>query len=320
MWDEHKIYTIRVEKFDDFIKCLECFGSIWLFRGHTDAEWSLSTSLERAYKDYYKETEKNLEQSSSEVYKQFMKLVLPRLEYENEIAAIKKYQRLANLQEPQYIVEILARMQHYGTPTRLLDVTPSFLLALFFAFDGYSEKDRAVWAFRKPFFYDTSELAKHNKCVSFDDPENGAEKYEILLSNKESLYEACLRETENYFYSEEPHTSSTKKVILPLQVMGNNPRLIAQNGEFLCPSTLDTFENHLLSVLGINKTEYDESTTKVLDLNDVFGDKFPSATVIKMVFPIAFRHEAEKLLTAANLSARSVYPDEIGLAKSIRYW
>ena len=70
----------------------------------------------------------------------------------------------------------------------------------------------------------------------------------------------------------------------------------------------------------MNKTEYDESTTKILDLNDVFGDNFRSATVIKMVFPIAFRREAEKLLTAANLSASSVYPDEIGLAQSIRYW
>ena len=320
MIDNPQIYCTSVNNFNDFSRCLSFFNENWLFRGHADAQWSLSTSLERSYDDYYKEFTKELEQHSPRVYARIKELTLHRLRYEDEFAAAKKYQRLAHLSESKYIVETLARMQHYGAPTRLLDVTPSFLLALFFAFDGYSEKDRAVWAFRKPFFYDTSELAKHNECVNFDDPENGAEKYEILLSNKESLYEACLRETENYFYSEEHHTSSTKKVILPLQVMGNNPRLIAQNGEFLCPSTLDTFENHLLSVLGINKTEYDESTTKVLDLNDVFDDKFPSATVIKMVFPIAFRREAEKLLTAANLSARSVYPDEIGLAKSIRYW
>ena len=320
MIDNPQIYCTSVNNFNDFSRCLSFFNENWLFRGHADAQWSLSTSLERSYDDYYKEFTKELEQHSPRVYARIKELTLHHLRYEDEFAAAKKYQRLAHLSEPKYIVETLARMQHYGAPTRLLDVTPSFLLALFFAFDGYSEKDRAVWAFRKPFFYDTSELAKHNECVNFDDPENGAEKYEILLSNKESLYEACLRETENYFYSEEHHTSSTKKVILPLQVMGNNPRLIAQNGEFLCPSTLDTFENHLQAVLRINKTEYDESTTKILDLNDVFGDKFSSVTVIKIVFPISFRHEAEKLLTAANLSACSVYPDEIGLAKSIRYW
>jgi len=320
MWHKHKIYTIRVENFNDFSECLECFGSIWLFRGQANADWGLSTSFERAYSNYCKEQGAEPLWDSQRQYSDIKHWCIHRLEYSEEFAAIKKYQRFAHLPEPKYIVETLARMQHYGAPTRLLDVTPSFLLALFFAFDGYSEKDRAVWAFRKPFFYNTSELAGHNQCFDADDPEDGIEKYESLLSNKESLYEACLRETENYFHSEKPYTPSTKKVILPLQVMGNNPRLIAQNGQFLCPSTLDTFENHLLSVFGINKTDYDESTTKVLDLNDVFGDKFPSATVIKMVFPIAFRREAEKLLTAANLSARSVYPDEIGLAKSIRYW
>ena len=64
MWDEHKIYTIRVEKFDDFIECLECFGSIWLFRGQADADWGLSTSLERAYSNYCFRNRRRLEISA----------------------------------------------------------------------------------------------------------------------------------------------------------------------------------------------------------------------------------------------------------------
>ena len=44
------------------------------------------------------------------------------------------------------------------------------------------------------------------------------------------------------------------------------------------------------------------------------------AAVIKLVFPVKIRHLAKRLFNAANISYQSIYPDEIGIAKSIKYW
>ena len=49
-------------------------------------------------------------------------------------------------------------------------------------------------------------------------------------------------------------------------------------------------------------------------------DKLNDAVVIKLIIPAGIRHLADRLLNAANISYRSIYPDEIGIAKSIKYW
>ena len=64
MIDNPQIYCTSVNNFNDFSRCLSFFNENWLFRGHADAQWSLSTSLERSYDDYYKEFTKELEQHS----------------------------------------------------------------------------------------------------------------------------------------------------------------------------------------------------------------------------------------------------------------
>ena len=45
-----------------------------------------------------------------------------------------------------------------------------------------------------------------------------------------------------------------------------------------------------------------------------------NAAIVKLVFPAKIHHLAERLFNAANISYQSIYPDEIGIAKSIKYW
>src|SRR5881227_953261 len=59
-------------------------------------------------------------------------------------------------------LEWLALMQHYGAPTRLLDFTESFWIALYFAFED-AEEDCAVVAL------DRSSLAKKNAAFNYND-------------------------------------------------------------------------------------------------------------------------------------------------------
>ena len=59
------------------------------------------------------------------------------------------------------------------------------------------------------------------------------------------------------------------------------------------------------------------SRTKIKNFNQF---DLMNAAVVKLVFPAKIRHLAERLFNAANISYQSIYPDEIGIAKSIKYW
>jgi hypothetical protein len=88
----------------------------WLFRGHRCPEWKLETSLERA---------------SS-------RCGVNQIEYERAIwGEFRRHAHsyLTRVPADSCTVEWLALMQHHGAPTRLLDFTQSFWIALFFAFE-----------------------------------------------------------------------------------------------------------------------------------------------------------------------------------------
>ena len=98
----------------------------WLFRGHRCTTWRLETSLERAAR----------------------RCGVPQADYERSVW--REFRRHAHAYLPRVplesnTLEWLALMQHYGAPTRLLDFTESFWIALYFAFED-AEEDCAVVA------------------------------------------------------------------------------------------------------------------------------------------------------------------------------
>ncbi len=116
---------------DAFLEAVSPLSSGWCFRGHKDASWGLETTLERVFPKgrWDPEVASTCERASLEWFRSRMphyvsKDVLPD-------------SRLA----------WLATMQHHGVPTRLLDVTFSPLVALFFALPAPSQPvDFSVWA------------------------------------------------------------------------------------------------------------------------------------------------------------------------------
>jgi FRG domain len=98
----------------------------WFFRGHRCPEWKLETSLERASR----------------------RLGVDQIKYEKVICGEFKrhvHSYLPRVPENLDTIEWLSLMQHYGAPTRLLDFTQSFWIALFFAIEE-AEKDCAIVA------------------------------------------------------------------------------------------------------------------------------------------------------------------------------
>jgi hypothetical protein len=98
----------------------------WLFRGHRCPEWNLETSLERAARR------------------------CGALQQDYERTVWREFRRhahsyLSRVPADTDTLEWLALMQHYGAPTRLLDFTESFWIALYVAFED-AESDCAVVA------------------------------------------------------------------------------------------------------------------------------------------------------------------------------
>ncbi|WP_425617190.1 FRG domain-containing protein [Anatilimnocola sp. NA78] len=98
----------------------------WLFRGMRSPNWELDTSLERAAR----------------------RCKMNPCRFEK--LSIYEFRRhchgyLLRVPHPDHYVEWLALMQHYGAPTRFLDFTRSFWIALHFAYES-ADNDCVVWA------------------------------------------------------------------------------------------------------------------------------------------------------------------------------
>ena len=321
-----KVLCFKISDEKDLMHCFWSFSDGYFFRGHANAKWLLQTTLERRYSDYHKESfktgilEHHIEKKEE---KYFSNAFCKDLTIIGEYAAIQKYCRLNSLPIPDgknFAVEVLAKMQHYGAATRLLDVTTSFLIALFFSFEEYGEQDRAVWIFNGSFFYKNSGIIQER--TNWDTKEEEDRIFLELMNNKSELRKCCGKYADEFIYAPQ-HSLNTKTSIVPLEIIGNNPRLVAQNGAFLFPTKLNkSFEENLCTALGMTEQDFSAacksiSRTKIKNFDQL---SLINAAVIKLIIPVKIRHLAERLFNAANISYQSIYPDEIGIAKSIKYW
>lgn len=100
--------TTTIKSFEQYIEYTEKYKNKYLFRGQANVDWSITPSLFRN-----------------------------DTALDNEIKSIKECEYF----EPDNILTSIFKMQHYGIPTRLLDLTISPLAALFFAIDDDTQKN-----------------------------------------------------------------------------------------------------------------------------------------------------------------------------------
>jgi hypothetical protein len=127
------IESHKIDSWDALLAELKALRTGWSFRGQEDAEWALTTSLDRSG---------SLDARVDEA------ILLDRFQR-------RARTRLASqlIPDDEDVLAWWAIMQHYGAPTRLLDLTRSPYVALFFAFEmpALSAFDncrrRTLWAF-----------------------------------------------------------------------------------------------------------------------------------------------------------------------------
>ncbi len=106
----------------------------WIFRGQRD-HWDLDTSLDRAFAKYGiiprtvkdEDTKNAVERQCRAIEEKMLRSFMR-----------KAHHYLTQVPEPDDIVDWLAIMRHYGAPTRLLDWTYSFYVAVYNAVEDWN--------------------------------------------------------------------------------------------------------------------------------------------------------------------------------------
>lgn len=271
------------EKIDNWDILIEIFGKkykyqenkdikSWIFRGEKIHDFPLTTSLERAI-DELGEKKKEV------LYKDWQNI----LKFEG--AVIREFKRKCHLfvDNPppnERFVEWLALMQHYGAPTRLLDWTYSFFIAVFFALENLKYGQKCFIC-----AIDSDWLGANNKKFL----ESRGEKYKDILSD---------------IYDIEKREKKFKEIIdKPInRVFGINPsrlnsRLVIQQGFFLCPGNISkTFIENLEG--NLSQTDYQDK-------------------IIFYIIPYKAREEILRNLYRMNINRAALFPGLEGFAKSL---
>lgn len=262
--------SISCDNFSDFIKKVQDLPRDerhrWVFKGLENSCWSLRTTLERECERFGI--------SGDDVHRR-------------EYNMIREFQRRLHHYEVSVpdrddVDEWMALMQHYGSPTRLLDFTYSFYVAAYFAFEKAISGEVAIWAVNTEWisnkFNSTNAkalISSYEKYGNYRDP--GA--FHLLF----------LKYLENRYVL----------VINPFRL---NDRLAYQQGLFLCPASVSTGFMENLSGL-VNHCQNDAPVRKFI-IN--VGDKGEH------------RDEALRQLHNMNINRITLFPGLVGFAESCK--
>ncbi|MCL2420781.1 MAG: FRG domain-containing protein [Defluviitaleaceae bacterium] len=177
--------------------------------------------------------------------------------------------------------ERLIKMQHYGIPTRLLDVTLNPLVALYFACKGCPNKDGEVIVFYDYMEYPNSfqikclvELAEYNMST---------ERQMLGFLSERNLRDADLG-------------TLTKTTHIPVKAPKNNERIKRQHGAFLLIGVHGEEEGNLYQ-----KAAFDLKPLLVKD----FGDSIQRSIVI----PKREKDQLLKELDALGINHSVLFPE-----------
>lgn len=279
---------VHVHRWEDLIVILEKLED-YLFRGVAGHEWKLLTSLER-------ETP-----TASTDGAHF-------LSYEHNI--LYEFARRAHHYNPVPLsssisgVELVALLRHYGGPTRLLDVSYSPYVALYFALESFRLRatsstgptagSPAIWAFSREAL------------------QSGAGKVLGALGASTRADEAV----ENAFHEvrELGRTPNRGQCVLVGEPLRLNDRMAAQQGTFLIPYTSSrSFEENLLGPF-----QRRVNTSILRRKPGRSWKRFRMGTpVVKLVLGPGLIERGMMELHRMNITAASLYPGLDGFARSL---
>ncbi len=276
---ENNKAIIRVKSFEE---CMELFShtgklssTFGYFRGHSNADYALVSTLDRFGNDEYGS---------------------------NEILLIRQFKKIAqNYLEPSQLpnttFEWLALMQHYGTPTRLLDLTTSPFIALYFAVINYEEKrDAAVWRINPSLLHEGSLDKLKETEFPYDISMHGFHQPEFI--------------SDKYFH--EAFLSGKHKACFILEPEKAEKRLYQQQGAFLVSSGVGVRTDEVLT-----QVVFDLITNKSYKYGGGEEKGFWDWNIVKVIIPSNIKKKLFLQLLDMNINSSTLFPDLSGAARHV---
>lgn len=249
---------------EELVETLNKHSNNFIFRGQSDARWSLTSSLERLLEGKWNDAAFDIKKYEDFSLKRFFS---------------KSHLYSDHSSKPESKFEQLSLMQHFGTPTRLVDFTESPYFALYFALETYSPSvgnDFALYAL------DYSAIMERSieKIRELDN--QFKEDRASLDAKKDEVFDEIVdRFSFDLIWISEPRRM--------------NKRLDLQAGTFLT---------------SINRKAPIEQAIA----NPLYsGVEITKYTISSMLYETAY-----SLLRNANITSKSVYGDLAGLGHSVR--
>ena len=203
----------------------------------------------------------------------------------------KLHHYTSDIPDPDDGLEWLALMRHYEAPTRLLDFTYSFYVAVYFALEKADDNGCDVWALNDHYFLANIALPAWDRQVI----KNKAERQKRNASRKR---EDSAHMEQNLTVEQLLTTPTT--CVHPVNPFRLNERLTIQQGVFLFPGDISkSFQENL----GAQYYALESSHNLV---------KF------EMQLDLAERIRIMKLLYQMNISRATLFPGLGGFAESLK--
>lgn len=247
---------------------LSSFNSNWIFRGQTDYKWKLESAIDRVS----------------------FNTELPNQKYIFEQFCIIHFKRNPHLYSEKFNTQsdfqVLSLLQHYGSPTRLLDFSTSPYVAAFFAANN-SENDGSIYAINSFELLSTTNYLFGTKYDDGSDEMNNLKKTDGI--SNDDVFKVLVLGSEQ------------RKFVELVQPFFLFDRMIQQNGAFLCQGDINnSFEENL-------KSNY-EFLSSLENPNPYY----------KIKIKHEWKAEIIRDLFSMNISSATLFPDIEGYLKSLK--
>lgn len=266
---------------ESWLRMREAAASLdgWIFRGSSDAEAPLETTLYRATGNG-SESKPQLAEWEDELLRQFQR---------------RAHHYVSDPPRKQNHLEWLSLIQHHGGPTRLLDFSQSFYIATFFAIEKAKNRPAAVWGINHRVL---SRMVADAAGLDWPPLTRGAVNHNHI-------------DLLNDYLTGKREPRALAVSVVPERM---NERLSIQQGLFLAPCDVTVpFERNLAATFGFEAADFRGGQP-----SDWSGGDLPAeAAILRFHLPAELHRDALKDLHAMNVTSTSLFPGLDGFARSL---